>query len=145
MQFPNLRAWFHRVGLPDEFLAEVGGMRILIADDSDVVRRGVRGILSSEKDLEVCGEARDGLEALQKARELSPDLILLDISMPGMNGLEAERRLREEWGQAKILVISQHDPVQLLPSVVAVGADGCVDKSRLSEDLVASIKKIKCA
>ena len=71
-------------------------MRILIADDSDAVRRGVCGILSSEKDLEVCGEAKDGSEALQKARELMPDLILLDISMPGMNGLEVARRLREE-------------------------------------------------
>src|ERR1700694_2466662 len=143
MQFPNLRAWFHRLGLLDEFPAQGGGMRILIADDSDIVRRGVCKILSSEKDLEVCGEAKDGSEALQKARELLPDLILLDISMPGMNGLEAARCLREEVRQAKILVISQHDPLQLLPSVVAVGADGCGDKSRLSEDLVGRIKKIQ--
>ena len=127
------------------FFAEVGVMRILIADDSGVVRRGVCGILSSEKDLEVCGEARDGPEALQKARELLPDLILLDISMPGMNGLEAARLLRNEVCQAKILVISQHDPTQLLPSVIAAGADGCIDKGRLCEDLVASIRKIKCA
>jgi DNA-binding NarL/FixJ family response regulator len=127
------------------FLVEAGRMRILIADDSDVIRHGVCGILSAEKDLEVCGEAKDGSEALRKARELLPDLILLDISMPGINGLEAARRLREEVRQAKILVISQHDSDQLLPSVIAAGADGCVDKSRLSEDLVASIKKIKCA
>ncbi|MDP9159304.1 MAG: response regulator, partial [Acidobacteriota bacterium] len=79
-------------------------MRILIADDSDVVRRAVCELLSSERDLEVCGEAKDGSEALQKARELMPDLILLDISMPGMNGLETARLLQNEVCQAKILV-----------------------------------------
>jgi DNA-binding NarL/FixJ family response regulator len=118
-------------------------MRILIADDSDVVRRGVIGILSSETGWEVCGEARDGTEALRKARELLPNLILLDISMPGMNGLEAARLLRQEVPEAKIIVISQHDPIQLLPRVVEAGADACVDKSRLSTDLLASIKNIE--
>src|ERR1700693_6649211 len=118
-------------------------MRILIADDSDVVRRGVCGILSSEKEFEVCGEARDGSEALQKARELLPDLILLDVSMPGMNGLEVARLLRQELPEAKILVISQHDPMHLLPRVVEAGGNACVDKSRLSTDLVASIKSIE--
>lgn len=71
-------------------------MRILIADDNDIVRRGVRGILARVANWEVCGEARDGSEALRKARELLPDLILLDISMPGTNGLEVARVLREE-------------------------------------------------
>ena len=118
-------------------------MRILIADDNDAVRRGVVGILSSETGWQVCGEARDGAEALQKARELLPDLILLDVSMPGMNGLEAARLLRQELPEVKILVISQHDPIHLLPSVVDAGGDACVDKSRLSMDLVASIKSIE--
>ena len=116
-------------------------MRILIADDNDVVRRGVKGILSSEKDCEVCGEARNGAEALQKARELLPDLIILDISMPEMNGLEAARFLRKEVPQAMIVVISQHDPVQLRPRVVEAGAADCVDKGRLSSDLLAVIKR----
>jgi two-component system, NarL family, response regulator NreC len=118
-------------------------MRILIADDNDAVRRGVVGLLSSETGWKVCGEAGDGSEALQKARELRPDLILLDISMPGMNGLEVARLLRQALPEAKILVVSQHDPVHLLPSVVEAGGDGCVDKSRLGTDLVASIKNIE--
>jgi len=118
-------------------------MRILIADDNDAVRRGVVGILSSETGWQVCGEARDGAEALQKARELLPDLILLDVSMPGMNGLEAARLLRQELAEVKILVISQHDPIHLLPSVVEAGGDACVDKGRLGTDLVASIKNIE--
>jgi DNA-binding NarL/FixJ family response regulator len=118
-------------------------MRILIADDSDGVRRGVVRLLSSEAGWRVCGEARDGSEALQKARELLPDLILLDVSMPGMNGLEVARLLRQELPEAKILVISQHDPIHLLPGVVEAGGDGCLDKSRLSTDLVASIRSIE--
>ena len=134
MLFPNVRAWFYKLGLPDELFR--GGRRYAYSSSPMIAALFV--------DLEVCG-AKDGSEALQKARELSPDLILLDISMPGMNGLEVARRLRQELRQAKILVISQHDPLQLLPSVIAAGADGCIDKSRLCEDLVASIKKIKCA
>jgi DNA-binding NarL/FixJ family response regulator len=118
-------------------------MRILIAADNDGVRRAVVRLLSSETDWKVCGEARDGSEALQKARELLPDLILLDVSMPGMNGLEVARLLRQELPEAKILVISQHDPNHLLPSVVEAGGNACVDKSRLSTDLVASIKNIE--
>ncbi len=117
-------------------------MRILIADDSELVRRGVAGLLSSEPDWGVCGEAKDGLEAVMKARELLPDLILLDLSMPGMSGLDAARLLRQDVPQAKILMMSQHDAVQLLPSVVAAGGDGCVDKSRLATDLLVSIKRI---
>jgi DNA-binding NarL/FixJ family response regulator len=120
-------------------------MRILIADDSDVVRRGIAGVLSSETNWEVCGEARDGSEALWKTRELLPDLILLDISMPAINGLEVARLLRQEVPKVKILVISQHDPIQLLPRVIEAGGDACVDKGRLGTDLLASIKSIELA
>jgi len=118
-------------------------MRILIADDNEAVRLGVARLLTSKTGLTVCGEARDGAEALQKARELLPDVILLDFSMPGMNGLEAARVLRRELPEAKILVISQHDPIHLLPSVVEAGGDACLDKSRLSTDLLASIKSLE--
>lgn len=116
-------------------------MRILIADDSAMVRRGVISLLSSEPSWEICGEASDGSEALLKARTLLPDVVLLDVSMPGLNGLEVARRLRKEVPQAKIVVMSQHDPVHLLPGVLAAGGDACLDKSRLAADLVNSIKK----
>jgi len=117
-------------------------MRILIADDSDLVRRGVVGLLSTETNWTVCGEARNGSETFSKTRELLPDLILLDVSLPDINGLEVARRVRAEVPQVKILVISQHDPVQLLPRVIAAGGDGCLDKSRLAADLVATIGKL---
>jgi DNA-binding NarL/FixJ family response regulator len=117
-------------------------LRILIADDSAMIRRGVIGLLSSEASWEICGEASDGSEALAKARALLPDVILLDVSMPGLNGLEVARRLRKEVPQAKIIVMSQHDPAHLLPGVMAAGGDACLDKSRLAADLIDSIKKL---
>ena len=120
-------------------------MRILIADDSDAVRRGVVRLLSSEVEWQICGEARNGSEAVEKARELLPELILLDISMPGMNGLEAARFLRQEMPAVKIIVISQHDSKHMLPQVLAAGGDGCVDKGQLGAELVASIRKIESA
>jgi two-component system, NarL family, response regulator NreC len=117
-------------------------MRILIVDDNERIRRGVLAILTSKKDWNVCGEARDGMEAIRKARELLPDLILLDISMPGLNGLEAARLLRQEIANTKILLMSQYDPLPLLPGAIQAGANGCVDKSRLGSDLLSSIERI---
>jgi DNA-binding NarL/FixJ family response regulator len=114
-------------------------MRILIADDNESVRRGVANMLAKDARLEVCGEAANGEEALQKAQEFRPDLILLDINMPGLSGYETARLLREQLAEIKILVMSFDDAVQLLPSVRKAGADGCVDKARLGADLLSSI------
>jgi DNA-binding NarL/FixJ family response regulator len=118
-------------------------MRILVADDKEIVRRGVRRLLSAEATWEVCGEAVDGADALRKASELLPDLILLDISMPSVNGLEVARILRQEVPKAKIVVMSQHDPVQLLPRVVEAGAHACLDKNRLGTDLLPTIRSLE--
>jgi DNA-binding NarL/FixJ family response regulator len=117
-------------------------MRIFIADDNDIVRRGVISILSAEPGWVICGEAKDGLAAVEKAQDLVPDVILLDISMPGANGLEVTRRLRQHALQAKIVLISQHDPAQILQSALTSGANACVDKGRLVSDLVTTIKKL---
>jgi DNA-binding NarL/FixJ family response regulator len=117
-------------------------MRILIADDNEWVRRGVKHILAPNGNWEICGEAEDGAEAIRKAAELLPDLILLDVSMPGLNGLEAARRVHEEVPAAKIIIMSQHDPAVLLPRALEAGAHGCVDKSRLTDDLFRTIGSV---
>ena len=120
-------------------------MRILIADDSDLVRQGVKALLSAEKGCEVCGEVGDGETALQRARELQPDFVLLDISMPGPSGLEVARMMRDELPSVKILIMSQHDAAQLMPAVLDAKADSCVDKTHLARDLVAAIRSLSTA
>jgi DNA-binding NarL/FixJ family response regulator len=117
-------------------------VRVLIADDNEMVRRGIKDLLASEMTWQICGEAKDGADAVQKSRELRPHIILLDISMPQLNGLQAARLLRKDLPEVKILVMSQHDPVQLLPRVIEAGANGCVDKSRIGVDLLPAIRSI---
>jgi two-component system, NarL family, response regulator NreC len=117
-------------------------MRILIADDHHLVRRSVGGLLSREAGWEICGEATDAPQAFEKARELRPDLILLDISMPGGSGLDTARRIREEIPHVKILIMSHHDAGHFLRSALASGADGCIDKARIAVDLVGTIKNL---
>lgn len=118
-------------------------MRILIADDNTSVRRGILRLLAEEPSVEVCGEAADSVGAIQKAAELNPDLILLDVSMPGTNGLETARLLKKKLPAVKILIITQHDPKQMLPASLEAGASGCVDKARLAIDLLPTIRNLQ--
>jgi len=114
-------------------------LRILIADDSELVRHGIISLLLKNSRWEICGEAGDGTEALQKAQEILPDLVLLDISMPGMSGLDAARMIRESVPATRILIMSQHDVAHMLTGVLEAGAQACVDKGRLSADLLPAI------
>lgn len=118
-------------------------MRIFIADDSAIVRRGIKSILSIESTWTVCGEAADGATTIERARDLRPDLLLLDVSLPDINGLEIATSLRVELPSTKILIISQHDSVQLLPAALAAGADGCVDKACLGTKLLSTIRNLR--
>jgi DNA-binding NarL/FixJ family response regulator len=114
-------------------------MRILIVDDSELVRRGIKDLFDPEGPWEICGEAPDGAEALRQAQTLQPDVILLDVSMPGTDGLETARLLRQESPEAKILIMSHHDLSVLSEAALEAGANGCVDKSRLSADVLTGI------
>jgi two-component system, NarL family, response regulator NreC len=116
-------------------------MRILIADDSALVRRSIAEFLG-ENGWNVCGEASNGTEAIQKARTLRPDVMLLDISMPGSNGFEVAAFLRQELPTLKIVIISQNDFDQLMPDVPRQLVDAFVDKFRLGTDLLPVISKL---
>jgi two-component system, NarL family, response regulator NreC len=114
-------------------------MRILIADDNQFVRRGIAQLLAQQEGWEVCAEASNSAETIAKTSELHPDLVLLDVSMPGANGLETARVLKQKSPQTKILIVTQHDPKCMLPHSLEMGANGCVDKARLAIDLLPAI------
>jgi DNA-binding NarL/FixJ family response regulator len=114
-------------------------MRILIADDNQFVRRGIAQLLAQQDGWEVCGEASTSAEAIAMTREFHPDLVLLDVSMPGANGLETARMLKQQSPQTKIIIVTQHDPKHMRPLSLEMGASGCVDKTRLAFDLLPAI------
>ncbi len=116
--------------------------RILIADDHEVMRRGVRGLLESHEEWAVCGEAFEGREAVVKSRELRPDLIIMDINMPGLTGIAAAQQIRRENPSAKILFFSVHESAQTVREVVNAGAQGYVAKSRAGHDLVDAVRNV---
>ena len=116
--------------------------RILIADDHEVMRRGVRGLLESHDEWAVCGEAFEGREVVTKSRELRPDLIIMDINMPGLTGIDAAQQIRKENPTAKILFFSVHESAQTVREVVNAGAQGYVAKSRAGHDLVDAVRSV---
>ncbi|MDQ1408893.1 MAG: two-component system, NarL family, sensor kinase [Acidobacteriaceae bacterium] len=116
--------------------------RIMIADDHEVMRRGVRGLVESQEEWSVCGEAIEGIEAISKTRELHPDLLILDISMPGMSGIEAAQRILKDDPSIKILFFTMHDSPQMMREISNVGAWGYVAKARAGNDLVDAVRII---
>ena len=117
-------------------------VRILIADDHEVVRRGVRSLLKSRADWEVCGEAVDGRDAVQKAKELKPDVIVMDIGMPHLNGLEAARVIRKEVPQSEILILSQYEATEMRPAALQAGAREYITKSDVARDLLTAVESV---
>jgi len=118
-------------------------VRILVADDHELVRRGVRSLLQTRPDIEVCGESIDGRDAIEQARRLSPDLIVMDISMPTLNGLEATREIRRTLPTIDILILSQHNSTEMMRQAFNAGARGYVVKTAISQDLLHGIDKVR--
>jgi two-component system response regulator NreC len=115
---------------------------LLLADDHDVVRTGLKSLLESQPGLRVVAEARNGEEAIQRALETRPDLVLMDISMPGMDGLEATRQLKLSSPETQVLALTIHDDKQYFMAMLAAGASGYLTKQAAAEDLVAAIHAV---
>ncbi len=118
-------------------------IRVLVADDHAIVREGVHQLLSQQPDIEVVGEAADGAQVLDLARKLRPDLVLMDIGMPGMNGLEATRALKAEQPQTNVLVLTMQEGEDYFFRLLQAGASGYVLKGAGSAELLSAIRAVQ--
>lgn len=117
-------------------------MRILVADDHDIIRRGLNQLLTMRQGWEVCGEAKNGRQAVALAEQLQPEIVVMDVSMPEMNGLEAARRIHKLFPKMGILILTLHFSDQLVREIVAAGARGYILKSDTARDLVSAVEAV---
>jgi DNA-binding NarL/FixJ family response regulator len=120
----------------------VSKIRILLADDHAILSAGLRALLSYYDDVEVVGEARDGAEAVACVNELLPDIVLMDIAMPGMNGIDATRLIREQHPETRVLVLTQHEERQYVLALLQAGASGYILKRALGSDLIVAVRAV---
>jgi DNA-binding NarL/FixJ family response regulator len=117
--------------------------RVLLVDDHELVRKGLRAILEATANHEICGEAKDGREAVEKARQLKPDVVVLDICMPGLNGLEAAREIGRTTKGTEVLALTMSDSEQLAQDLLKAGVRGYLLKSDAGRDLVAGVESLQ--
>ena len=124
-------------------MSETSVVHVLVVEDHPVVRRAVCALLSSDPILNVVCEAADGEQAVQKAEELQPDLVLMDISLPGISGIEAARRIRRVSPKSSIIFLSQHDSLQMVKDALNVGGHGYVAKIDAGQELLKAISLVR--
>ncbi|MFC1910054.1 response regulator [Chloroflexota bacterium] len=117
-------------------------IKIMVVDDHAILREGIRALLGLEEDIVIIGEASEGNEAVIKARELNPDIIIMDIAMPGLDGLEATRLIKKKNPKVKVLILTQHDNKEYIISTIKAGATGYVPKRALGSELVTAIRAV---
>jgi DNA-binding NarL/FixJ family response regulator len=117
-------------------------LRILLVDDHDVVRRGLRSLVEAQVDWEVCGEAATGREAVEKAGRLKPNVVIMDITLPELNGLEATRQICKATPATQVLVLTVHESEELLAEALRAGAHACMLKSDAGRELVSAIEAL---
>ena len=117
-------------------------IRILLVDDHAILREGLRALLSYYPDIEVVGEAEDGLQAIEYVERFSPDVVLMDIAMPGMNGFEATRRIRQKYPNARVLILTQYDDKPYVLKLLRVGVSGYVLKHAMGIDLINAVRAV---
>jgi len=117
-------------------------IKVLVADDHAIMRDGIRALLSLHDDIEIVGEASEGKEAIEKTRELAPDVIVMDIAMPGMDGLEATRRITKQNPKVKVLALTQYDSKEYVLAAIKAGCAGYVPKKALGSELASAIHAV---
>lgn len=118
----------------------MGKIKVLVVDDHAMLRDGVRALLDNYDDVEIVGEASEGKEAVEKTEELSPDVVVMDIVMPGMDGLEATRRISKKYPDVKVLILTQYENREYILSSIKAGATGYLPKRALGSELVSAIR-----
>jgi DNA-binding NarL/FixJ family response regulator len=117
-------------------------LRILVADDHEMIRKGLRSLINPREDWHLCGEATNGREAVEMARQLRPNVIIMDVTMPELNGLDATRQILRELPDCRVLILTMHESEQLIHEVLAAGASGYVLKSDAGNLVVAALESL---